>query len=443
MEDLMRRIERVLGGAVLVLAWLPASVLLADVTPEPEFGESLSPRTPTNVAMVEETVNVLLGREFAEVMATFTLKNTGKAVTLRVGFPDVAVPKSTTSGKPPEGLSAYSLRDFTATVEGGVVKHAYEYPRRNGSPFGALELSKQIGKIREEIRRSRNEKLRAMLRDRIAQLEKKWSRYTYRGWLVWEMTFGSGQTRRVEVKYRVPYRPPYTATLLGAGTFEYILRTGAPWKGPIKKAVIAVQLEKLLGRKNVLNIAPKGYKWRENTIKWTFTNLEPEQDIAITLNRYADFASAAGAYLELHEEHQKAGNASLAASDLARASECQQKADLLVDCIQTCRRIIAFENRARKTGSRGRYGQTEYVRKNWKDPYEPWECRIVNCYLGLGKKDKAAEEARGALAALEALLKLDKSGTLFQRKAILKLLAVYKKIASRAPTKREEPPAEK
>ena len=88
----MRHIAPSFLVAVLLPAFGPAPFLLADVTPEPEFGESLSPRTPTDVAMVEEAVHVLLGREFAEVTATFTLKNTGKAVTLKVGFPDVAVP---------------------------------------------------------------------------------------------------------------------------------------------------------------------------------------------------------------------------------------------------------------------------------------------------------------------------------------------------------------
>jgi hypothetical protein len=62
-------------AVALVLAAILAPAR-ANISPEPEFGQSLSPRVPNGVAMTAEVVKIVLGRDDVRVEATFDLKNT-------------------------------------------------------------------------------------------------------------------------------------------------------------------------------------------------------------------------------------------------------------------------------------------------------------------------------------------------------------------------------
>ena len=68
------------------------------------------------------------------------------------------------------------------------------------------------------------------------------------------------------------------------------------------------------------------------------------------------------------------------------------------ECIASCRRVIAYEDAARAKG------QAAMIRLWWKDPYVPWECRIVRCLVRMGRMDEARTTAKEAVAAIRVLL---------------------------------------
>lgn len=361
---------------VLPIVFAPAFVLLiasasrADIAPDPEFGQSLAPREKTLVAMTAEEVTIRLGPEKAAVRAVFHLVNTGPATKLEVGFPDVVSPASWSTNAPPEGVSARRLHDFRAAVDGEVVPHRTKFLQEKDDPFHHEEVAKDPGRA---------------------------DRWVFAGWMLWDMEFAEGQERTVEVEYWVPYRPPYRPTLLGDRTFTYVLRTGAPWKGPIGRAVIDVRLADGMTHGHLGPAKPDGAVRTAEGLRWTLGNLEPTEDVTIPVRQYPDLEAAAAGSLESARKCEEKGDDGGAAYALARAAECQERTGQYAACIETCRRIVALE----KAAPADRPLRT---RLWWKDAYVPWECRIVRCLVRLGKTEEARAAARDAIAALESLL---------------------------------------
>lgn len=351
---------------------LTAAAASADIAPDPEFGQSLAPRETTLVAMTAEEVTITLLAEKAEVRAVFHLSNTGGATKLEVGFPDVFSPSSWSSGKPPEGVSSERLHTFRARVDGEVVAHRHRYLEASESPFE-----------RDRPRSDRGHWLDA-------------------GWLLWNMAFEASQKRTVEVTYWVPYRPFYRPSLLGDRAFEYILKTGAAWKGPIGKAVISVTFGEGVTRKHLQVKAPEGAEDVEDGIRWVLTDLEPTEDVRIVVRRYVDFEEAARGHTALAQKLQKEGNAHGAVHALASVAKCQEKSRQYEACIATCRKIVAHEKATRAENPEARHRYRVEVR--WENPYEPLECRIVRCLVRLERLEDARREAAAAVEALRALL---------------------------------------
>lgn len=96
---------------------------------------------------------------------------------------------------------------------------------------------------------------------------------------VWKMSFKKGQKRTLKNTYNFGglYRSDGTTDL------NYILTTGALWKGTIKSALIVFDLGKLDPR-FTYSLRPTGYKIKDHQISWTFKDFEPETDIEIGLS---------------------------------------------------------------------------------------------------------------------------------------------------------------
>ncbi len=388
----------VLSLALVALA-VGGGIARADVAPDPEYGQTLSPGERTSVAMTGETVTVTLEKKGARVHAVFFLKNTGASEALEVGFPDVARASSHGSDEPPGGLFGYKLRGFEATVDGSPVKHTYKWVKNRQSPRERAAIEARLRALEAKRKKTRDAKARRRL-ERDMRFEKErlddWAWY---GWLVWDMRFAAGEEKRVEVSYTVPYRPPYRATHLREAHFEYVLQTGALWKGPIGRAVIEVRFGEGMERKNVAAVAPAGYTDGEAGISWDLRDIEPEEDVRIRLNRYADYETASREYLARYEEALREGKRGTAVVHLAWAAESQEKGGLWEACLASCRKIVALEKEAREKGGGGAYAIAW-----WKGPYVPWECKIAECLRQLGKRKEAREAAAEALTACRDLL---------------------------------------
>jgi hypothetical protein len=351
-------------AALLVVGSL-AAVSRADVGPNPEYGRNIAPREQTKVTMTAETVFIRLTPEKALVRAVFHLENTGEATALEVGFPDAVAPGSGSREKGPQSVAWLYVHDFVAKVDGQTVEHRPRFLQRKDSPFEKPPPGKE-------------------------------NQWLFAGWLIWDMNFERGQKHRVQVDYWVPYQARHEVSLLGAQSFTYILRTGAPWQGSIGKATITVSCENDLTRERLSEIRPAGCTEIKNGIRWVFKDLEPTEDVSLCVQKYADPNEAATAYLRRADEEARRGLPGVGAHLLACAVQCQEAAGRYTEAIETCRLIIAFEKGGQASGARSWVMQS-------RGTHLPWECTLVRCLVKLGRLDEARMAAAEAFAAICAM----------------------------------------
>ena len=218
---------RPLGLALFVLGCLVLP-LQADDSAIYGVGGSVELLKPehSTIRMVRERVDVVMrSHDSPEVRCEFLFKNEGKATTVKMGFPDRCGGDVTLSS---------SLRDFRSWVDGKPVK------------------------TRIEGSKSRNED-------------------GYSGWRVKNVHFGAGQSRTIVDTYR----GGLGASSDGSSFFEYVLKTGASWKGQIGSAVIRVDTRPMLRVFRLGDIKPTGSKVSGGIVTWRLTNLEPTEDISI------------------------------------------------------------------------------------------------------------------------------------------------------------------
>lgn len=108
-------------------------------------------------------------------------------------------------------------------------------------------------------------------------------------WARFPVSFPAGQDVIVRVSYSF-----YPTGRHPFGGFEYILQTGAVWKGTIGQAIITITLPYTITPENVslsgrsiglaLQPQPEGYVIEDNVIRWQFTDLEPTVEDNIFLD---------------------------------------------------------------------------------------------------------------------------------------------------------------
>jgi hypothetical protein len=218
---------------IILFSLLSFFVIRADDAEFAGEGETVWPIENKEIEMVAETVMVRPAGRRWEAICTFILKNTGEATEIQVGFPDM------TDEGPGADLTKGTIQDFKCYVDGEEVntqhKTGIESPSKTG-PYYPLAY-------------------------------------------VWEISFKKGQKRTVKNTYNFGglYRSDGTTDL------NYILTTGALWKGTIKSALIVFDLGKLDPR-FTYSIRPTGYKIKDHQISWNFKDFEPETDIEIGLS---------------------------------------------------------------------------------------------------------------------------------------------------------------
>ena len=111
-------------------------------------------------------------------------------------------------------------------------------------------------------------------------------------WAKWPMSFKPGEKITVRVTYTI-----YPGGRRPFADIEYILQTGAGWKGKIGRAVIQILLPYEINPQNVTygdpiykggdffnKIKPTGYKVEGNALTWSFSELEPTAKHNIYVN---------------------------------------------------------------------------------------------------------------------------------------------------------------
>lgn len=239
---------RTIGSFALAL-FLLASAGFADIAPDP-LGSGMTPRPrdgEVTVAMASEVVDLALSKDRLDVKATFEMENSGAETAFEVGFPT---------------SYADDLKDFA--VEAGGKKIAFTH------------AEKQVDGGLHEV-----------------------TEY----WLVWPMKFAAGEKITVVVTYWV--RPNDLGVWIGnesssdwdvrfGGEKElermgrrasgYILRSGAPWKGPIGSAVVKLTLGDGLTSAHLREVSPAPASSEAGRVEWKFESFEPTKDIRLTFN---------------------------------------------------------------------------------------------------------------------------------------------------------------
>ena len=99
-------------------------------------------------------------------------------------------------------------------------------------------------------------------------------------WKTWPLllTGSNGAPMKIAVRTRVTYDQDLTPTGPGTWRFTYVLRSGAPWTGPIGAAAVTVDVPK----GTILSSTPKGAA-TAHSANWSFKDFEPAEDVVVTI----------------------------------------------------------------------------------------------------------------------------------------------------------------
>jgi len=343
-----------LAAVVLTVA---GSVARADMAPDPigRSGETLAPHSETQVSMTAETVNIVIRPDDARIEAFFTLRNLGdKAERIEVGFPTAAVPASLIYDSEDAKVFDWaedSIEEFSSSVDGAQVK--------------------------TERKNARAHDDREDLYGRI------------RGWLCWPMEFEPGQERRVAVRYvvkaadfnRLPRSPLRTREIY------YILRTGAPWRGPIGTATIRLTFDGVTAE-HVKRVSPEPTTRAADGWTWELRDFEPKTDLVITWTVFKDANEAVNRLNRSIDEHKMRIVGETA--DLAESLSMLGKHGEAAAAYARADALMA-----------GKDGWACAQGTDWA-PASFW---AASEFRKAGKPDEAKVQARAAIDGMERLLK--------------------------------------
>jgi hypothetical protein len=128
--------------------------------------------------------------------------------------------------------------------------------------------------------------------------------FNYSGYVVWPVSWKPKQTIQIICTYDAGEALQDDTDFAEFYYLQYVVRTGALWKGPIGKARISIK--HLLNKKdikfdgqNIINLSgkyklqisyPENVEWASNDeIVWQFKNWEPDKDIVIKKAKWLGF----------------------------------------------------------------------------------------------------------------------------------------------------------
>jgi hypothetical protein len=216
----------------LLFVLLSLSVAWADVGPRPRIVPEEVNDSQNYLEMHDETVNVTIQGHRAHVVADFHFVTAQslrrRIIDLRMGFPELT----------------------------------------SDAPLQNLKVLQGIGYV---------DQLAAM--DRVSHLQPQpigtgLSQGLHARWMTWPVRLvgSSGAPIKLDVRNRVSYDQELTPEGAGKWRYTYVLRSGAPWVGPIGSAHIDVKVQGA----RVLSASPKTVG-----LHWSMSKFEPDQDIVV------------------------------------------------------------------------------------------------------------------------------------------------------------------
>jgi len=248
---MMRRSVLIGASSIVINAVVMLSHPVATLSNDSSFGRSGSPYphpTPNPyIQMLSEVIDVQIMRSKARVTCLFILRNEGPRHSVRIGFPDEAYGDVSEKGR---------IFLFTSSVNGKPI-HVRRVPVKPSTDSGGIYA-----------------------------------------WWMKDVIFEAGETKTVRNTYEISLSTqiamipnPAGGWLLGnVVSFSYILRTGAPWKGPIGEATVTVDLGPVnyrdiiglgtpprVSEDRAHRIRPASVQRIGRKLRWHFRNFEPTE----------------------------------------------------------------------------------------------------------------------------------------------------------------------
>ncbi len=223
------------------------------------------------VTILNEKLDIVLLTSRVKVRVQYIMKNTGKAVKVRAGFPTI-IPYYEKSDLKKQRISVADYikkyNKYSIKVNGGLIKSKFRKDKNIQLSGHGIE---GFFKTLPSDNKFRNLTLNL-------------------GWFVSTIRFKSGEKKTITINYETSYLSQIGSTSgvrnsYSPEYFYYFLSTGATWKGPIKKGQVTIRT--LAVNANKLSLKPrKNFIRRGNIFYWNFFNLEPSKkhDIVIGLN---------------------------------------------------------------------------------------------------------------------------------------------------------------
>jgi len=214
------------------------------------------------IELEKEDLTIELRQNAAYVTIKYVFKNTGKDVDVKAGFPSrqYAEKESRTE----------EVKNYTISSEGKSIEFTIEK--------GKLGNANKYTKGRSEY-----VDFATLILD----------------WLTSKIKFKEAETKKIEINYISPYLVTSGGlsddTTIEPLEFQYLLSTGATWKGPIKEGIVTI---KTVGvDPDFISISPKNrFQRSNNEFVWKFASLEPtsKDDLMIEIGQYIGIYNSYG-----------------------------------------------------------------------------------------------------------------------------------------------------
>lgn len=235
---------------LLILAVLFPTTALADDASLGGTGETVYPVKNTDVVMQKEVIDIRVKDGKSYVTCRFYFKNSGKTAQLLMGFPSFQE-----SRKGPYG-DKYTKEDM-----------------------------KYIGDLRLYRFRTYIDGRRIPVQTKKGMKKTAYNKGEgyYPVWYAWNLRFKKGQTRKVTNTY---WCYNTYAAENNSEEADYILKTGAYWKGNIGSVLVRMHLPEInpLLLYSVDGLMPDYYT-ADGTLVWNKKDLEPDRDIAMSFGQ--------------------------------------------------------------------------------------------------------------------------------------------------------------
>lgn len=210
----------------------------ADIAPDPIRAKGITVLRPTDIRLIYEKITVDLTPDSSFVNCYFRLHNEGKARKVQIGYPNMGYYSY-------NNQRSFNLNTINVFEDGIKINGISTY-------------------VPDSVNISNNDN-------------------NNKPWYLWDTNFRANETKVIVVTYSLPHGIVKNDLYY---KFDYLLSTGAGWKGKIDTAEIIVNL-KNINRDLILKTSPANFTSTENQIIWKLHNIEPNttDDISISYEK--------------------------------------------------------------------------------------------------------------------------------------------------------------